>query len=493
APGGRAQATSQDVAQKAQSATPVFSPPAHSIAVLPFVNMSGDAKQDYFSDGISEELLNALSRLNDLQVVARTSSFAFKGKDVDVPTIARRLNVGAILEGSVRRAGNTVRITAQLINTVTGFHLWSDTYDRPFTDIFKIQTEVATAVAQQLETRLAGDEPIRLEVGGTKNPAAYEDFLQGLQALNLRTKAGFEQAIADFSSAVARDPRYAIAYAELARTYSLAPIFGISTPTETMPKARDAATRALALNQDLADAHTALGFIMAHFEFDWPAAEREYLRGLALNPSDAQGHFYYSNSYLSPFGRHEEAIAEMKKAAELDPLSPAIQAFMGRTYLWARRFDEALAQFKKSNDLNPNLAVGHERLAHLYTYLGRFNDAIDEESTARRLSGEDPQMVRSREEALRKALTADGGQGYWRTLLDFATVRPNPPEAYDDSYGIAIIYARLGDQAKAIDSLESAYAERELAMTEIGVEPAFDVLRSDARFQGLLRRVGLAR
>jgi tetratricopeptide (TPR) repeat protein len=182
----------------------------------------------------------------------------------------------------------------------------------------------------------------------------------------------------------------------------------------------------------------------------------------------------------------------MKKAAELDPLSPAVQAFMGRTYLWARRYDEALAQFKKSNDLNPNLAVGHERLAHLYTYLGRFNDAIDEESTARRLSGEDPQMVRSREEALRKALTADGGQGYWRTVLDFATVRPDAPEAYDDSYGIAIIYARLGEQAKAIDSLESAYSERQLAMTEIGVEPAFDVLRSDARFQGLLRRVGLA-
>jgi tetratricopeptide (TPR) repeat protein len=299
------------------------------------------------------------------------------------------------------------------------------------------------------------------------------------------------RAIAAFSRAVARDPNYAEAYAGLARADMLAPIFGVSTPVEILPKAVEAATRAIALNDNLADAHTALAFSKSHLDYDWPTAEREYRRGLALNPGGAQGHFFYSKGYLSPFGRHDEAIAEMKTAAELDPYSPPIQSFLGRTYVWARRYDQALAQYQKANLLDPNFAVGHERLAHLYTYLGRFNDAIAEESMARALSGEDLQVVQSHEEALRKSLTAHGDQGYWRTLLGFATVKPNPPEAYDDAYGIAIIYARLGEKEKAIDSLESAYAERKIAMTEIGVEPAFDALRSDPRFHGLLRRVGL--
>ena len=323
------------------------------------------------------------------------------------------------------------------------------------------------------------------------NAAAYEDFLQGLQAWNLRTHAGFEQAIAAFSRAVARDPSFADAYAALARAYMVAPIFGVSSPTETLPKAIEAATRAIALNDNLADAHTALAFAKSHFDYDWPTAEREYRRGLALNPGDAQVHFFYSNGYLSPFGRHDDAIAEMKIAAELDPFSPAIQSFLGRTYVWARRYDQALAQYQKANALDVNFAVGHERLAHMYTYLGRFNDAIAEESTARTLSGEDPQLVRSREDVLRKAFAARGAQGYWQALLELSTLKPNPAEAYDDAYGVAILYARLGEKEKAIDSLETAYAERRIAITEIGVEPAFDVLRSEPRFHVLLRRVGL--
>jgi tetratricopeptide (TPR) repeat protein len=183
----------------------------------------------------------------------------------------------------------------------------------------------------------------------------------------------------------------------------------------------------------------------------------------------------------------------MKIAAELDPFSPAIQSFLGRTYVWARYYDQALAQYQKANGLDLNFAVGHERLAHLYTYLGRFNDAISEESTARTLSGEDPQLVQSREDALHKALAAYGAQGYWRALLDLSAVKPNPAEAYDDAYGIAILFARLGEKEKAIDSLETAYAERTIAITEIGVEPAFDVLRNEPRFHLLLRRVGLER
>jgi TolB-like protein len=465
------------------------------IVVLPFLNLSGDPQQDYFTDGMTEELIAQLGSLEPrrLGVIARTSAMLYKGTRKDSAQIARELGVSLLLEGSVRRVNDRVRVTAQLIQASDQTHLWAGSYDRDVSDILKLQSDVATGIAGKIQLTLS--QQVQDSLAGTPsvNPAAYEDFLQGLQALNLRTHAGFEHAIAAFGRAVATDPNCGDAYAGLARAYMLAPVFGVSTQTEAMPKARDAAIRALALNETLADAHTALAFIKAHFEFDWPTAEREYLRGIALNPSDAQGHFFYSNSYLSPFGRHDEAIAEMKKAAELDPFSPPIQSFLGRTYLWARRYDEALAQLQKSNQLDPNFAMGHERLAHLYTYLGRFSDAIAEESTARSLSGEDPQVVRSREEVLRQALTTHGAQGYWRTLLDFATVKPNPPEAYDDAYGIAIIFARLGEKEKAIDSLESAYAERKSAMTEIGVEPAFDTLRSEPRFHLLARRVGLQR
>lgn len=472
----------------------IVPPPGKAmIVVLPFQNLSGDPQQDYFADGMTEEMIAQLGSLDPhhLGVIARTSAMLYKGSRKDSAQIARELGVNLLLEGSVRRSNDRVRVTAQLIQASDQTHLWAGSYERDVSDILKLQSDVARGIADKIQLTLS--QQVQESLAGTPSvdPAAYEDFLQGLQALNLRTHAGFENAIAAFSRAVAKDPNYAEAYAGLARADMVAPIFGVSTPVEILPKAVEAATRAIALNDNLADAHTALAFSKSHLDYDWPTAEREYRRGLALNPGGAQVHFFYSNGYLSPFGRHDEAIAEMKTAAELDPYSPPIQSFLGRTYVWARRYDQALAQYQKANLLDPNFAVGHERLAHLYTYLGRFNDAIAEESMARALSGEDLQVVQSHEEALRKALTAHGEQGYWRTLLDFATVKPNPPEAYDDAYGIAIIYARLGEKEKAIDSLESAYAERKIAMTEIGVEPAFDALRSDSRFHGLLRRVGL--
>jgi TolB-like protein/DNA-binding winged helix-turn-helix (wHTH) protein len=473
----------------------VSTPRKAMIVVLPFLNLSGDSQQDYFADGMTEEMIAQLGSLDPrhLGVIARTSAMLYKGTRKDSAQIARELGVSLLLEGSVRRLNDRIRVTAQLIQASDQTHLWAGSYDRDVSNILKLESDVASGIAGKIQ--LALSQQVQESLAGTPsvNAAAYEDFLQGLQASNLRTHAGFELAIAAFSSAVARDPSFADAYAALARAYMVAPIFGVSTPAETLPKAIEAATRAIALNDNLADAHTALAFAKSHLDYDWPTAEREYRRGLALNPGNAQVHFFYSNGYLSPFGRHDEAIAEMKIAAELDPFSPVIQSFLGRTYVWARRYDQALAQYHRANGLDLNFAVGHERLAHLYTYLGRFNDAISEESTARTLSGEDPQLVRSREDALHKALAAYGAQGYWRALLDLSTLKPNPAEAYDDTYGIAILYARLGEKEKAIDSLETAYAERRIAITEIGVEPAFDLLRNEPRFHLLLRRVGLER
>jgi tetratricopeptide (TPR) repeat protein len=325
------------------------------------------------------------------------------------------------------------------------------------------------------------------------NAEAHEAYLQGLQASNQRTRKGIGLAITNFQRAIAVDPNFALGYAGLARVYSLAPVFDVLRPAESMPKALAAATRAVALDESLAETHTTLAFVKAHYEFDWPAAARAYRRALELNPSDAYAHFFYSNSYLSPFGRHNEAIAEMKTAMNLDPLSLPIQSFAGRTYLWARRYDEAIAQFQRANRLDANFTINHERLAHLYTCMGRFDEAIDEETKARMLAGEDPEGALRKAAALRQALAKRGPLGYWEQLLEFSQTNENPPEAYVTSYGLAIVHSRLGDRGKALDCLERAYAERQLAMTEMGVEPAFDPLRSEPRFVDLLRRVGLSR
>src|SRR5580658_6037612 len=469
-----------------------FSPPAHSVAVLPFANLSADVKQEYFSDGLSEELINALSHIGALEVVARTSSFSFKGQNVDIGTIARRLNVAAILEGSVRRSNNKVRITAQLINAVNGFSIWSQDYDRDLNNILAEQTDIAKAVARQLQVQLLGDEAARIERGGTHQTEAHDAYLRGLHALNLRTKEASSQSIAEFSRATVIDPDYALAWAALARAYSLAQIFGGGTAAQTMPKARSAALRALQLDDSLGDAHATLAFVQVHYDYDWAGAQREFRRALQLDPNSAQAHFFYSNSWLSPRGRHDEAIAEMRVAAKLDPLSVGIQAFVGRTYTWARRYDEALAAFQHAEQLNPNVAIVQERLAHLYTYTAEYPKAIAAETRARVLSGEAVETTLGKERELRAALAKDGPPGYWRVVLSFSQSADNPPEAYSTNYGRAVVFARLGESEQALAALEQAYAERQLALTEMGVEPAFDALRSHPHFSELLRRVGLA-
>jgi len=318
APAG-AQATSQAAAQKPESVTPVFSPPPHSVAVLPFVNMSGDPKEDYFSDGISEELLNALSSLNDLQVVARTSSFSFKGQNVNVATIAHELNVGAILEGSVRRAGNTVRITAQLINTVTGFHLWSATYDRPFTDIFKVQTEVATAVAHQLEIKLVGDESAKIEVGGTKNPAAYDAYLRAQRVYQQgEGEPGSRATVVAVDKAIALDPDYAAAY--VLRSIALLSLWGIAN-ADTVKGLGDqaiaAAKHAVTLAPDYGDAHAALGRARLNVSVDFFGAAAEFDRALALAPGSADVQRAFG-TYAALIGHFEPARAAMQRAVSLD-------------------------------------------------------------------------------------------------------------------------------------------------------------------------------
>ncbi|MGB8475940.1 MAG: winged helix-turn-helix domain-containing protein [Candidatus Acidiferrum sp.] len=463
------------------------------LVVLPFVNLSADPHEDFFADGMTEEMITQLGTLDPqhLGVIARTSSMQYKDAKEGAAQIARELGVDYLLEGSVRRSGQRVRVTAQLIQASDQTHLWAADFDRDLSDVLKLQSDLALAISTKIELTLSPSARARLADAPPLNAAAYEAYLHGLHDSELRSKPSFTRAISEFQHAITLDPNYAPAHAALARVYSLAPVVGAMPPLESTPMAREAALRAVTLDPFLAAGHSTLGFILAHFDFDWPAAEREYLRALDLNPNDAYAHLFYSNSYLSPLGRHAEAITEMQKAIAIDPFSAPMQSFLGRTYIWARQYDKALAQFRKSAEMFPGFVIDHERLAQLLAFLGKFEEAIDEDTKARLLAGEDEQSVLQKEAALRRAWTTGGPHGYWKQVLDFTHLPVNPPEDYNSAFGTAILYAQLGEKAKALDSLEIAFEQRSLSMTEIAVEPAFDPIRNDPRFQSLLRRVGL--
>ena len=465
------------------------------LVVLPFDNMSADPAQDYFADGMTEELITQLGSLDPahLGVIARTSAMQYKGAHKNVAQIGRELGVEYLLEGSVRLSGDKVRITAQLIAVNDQTHLWADSFDGTSSDVLALENDVARAISAKILLALPAEAVQALKTAHVVDPQAHTAYLEGLQAWNRRTMPAFEDAAADFGRAIAIDPNYALAYAGLARTYSLASVVGFGAPTATMPKAQAAASTAIALDASVASAHSTLAFVRAHFDFDWSGAEREFRRAIELNPSDAYAHLFYSNSFLSPRGRHDEAIAEMKIAIQLDPLSAPVDTFLARTYVWAHRYQDAFAHLTKSVQRFPTFALGHERLAQVYTYLGRFDEAIKEESRARLLSGKDAHEVAQQEDALRAAYAARGVRGYWEQLLEASRTAIGAPEAYTGSYGDAVLYARLGEKQKALESLERAYAERQLAMTELAVEPAFTALRTEPRFGALMKSVGLAK
>lgn len=465
------------------------------LVVLPFENLSGDANQEYFSDGMTEELITQLGSLDPehLGVIARTSAMQYKGAHKDITQIARELGADYVLEGSIRGSKERIRVTAQLIASSDQSHIWAQNFDREASDVLGLQSEIARAIAEKIQLALPQATASRLTRSPSLDPLAHEAFLEGLNAENQRTKHSFERAIAAFDRAISLEPQYAMAYAELSRTYSLATVVGLGSSADMMINARNAAIKAIQIDDSLATAHTTLGFIHSHFEFDWVAAEKEFRRGIELNASDANAHFFYSNSLLSPLGRHDEAIAEMKIAVRLDPLSAPVDSFLGRTYLWARRYGDALKQLQKSVLRFPHFALNHVRLAHLYTYIGQFDDAIAEQMKAWLLSDLDAREALTRSDALRLALASNGPRGYWEKILQFAWANVDAPEAYGNSYGTAILYARLGETDRAIESLELAFTQRQLAMTEIAIEPAFDPLRSDARFVSLLHRVGVVR
>ena len=456
-----------------------------SVAVLPFRDMSAQKDQEYFCEGMAEELINALVKLEGLKVVARTSSFQFGGKDQDIRRIGEQLDVNTVLEGSVRKAGSRLRVTAQLINVSDGYHLWSEKYDRDMEDIFAIQDEISLAIVDKLKVKLLGKEKKALVKHSTENLEAYNLYLKGRYHWNKRTPEGLNKAIEHFKEAIEIEPLYGLAYTGLADCYSMLVQAQVFRPHEGFPEAKAAAEKALEIDNSLGEAHASLGLIKWSYEWDWEGAERELTRAVELNPNYATAHQWYA-MHQAMLGKFEQAISKIKKAQELDPLSPIIYVAAGWLFLLARKYDQAIEQSQKALDIDPNFGFANYPISWAYEQKGMHKEAIEEY-----LKGVASFGLLNAEElkSLRKAYSISGYQGFWQKHLDIS--KQKSKKSYVPSYEIASIYARLGNGNQALEWLQKAFEERDYNMGDLLVDPFFDSLRTDPRFKKLLKKVRL--
>lgn len=453
-----------------------------SIAVLPFVNMSADKNDEYLSDGVSEELITALSKINGLQVKARTSSFAFKGKNEDIQKIGELLHVNHLLEGSVAKAGNKLRITAQLIQAVDGNHEWSDTYDREMQDIFAVRSEVAEKVAKVLKIRLLGEEKKQIDKKPTENLEAYNLYRQGRYYSDKLSEESMQKAIPFFQQAIEKDPRFALAYAGIADNYVIAADTYIS-PREAFAKAKEAAIKAIELDDSLAEAHASLGFIHYHYDWDWVAADKECRRAIELNPQSAQSYMIYTH-YLAGMGRFDDAAKFGARGLELDPLSVSTHVFLGWSSLFAGHMDDAITRLSKAVELDPNNGWVRMFLGRAYLFKGMPQRAIEEMETAERESSTDSYALGF----LGYAYAATGRRA--EALKTLERVDEMERHRYVSRFTHVFIYAGLGDKDKAFEWLEKAYQERSDSLAWFRFDPESKGLQSDPRFGALMRKVG---
>ncbi|MBU8933956.1 MAG: protein kinase [candidate division Zixibacteria bacterium] len=455
-----------------------------SIAVLPFVDMSPEKDQEYFCDGIAEELINGLTQLSGLKVAARTSAFQFKQPDRDIPTIGRELGVTTVLEGSVRKAGNRLRITAQLVSVKDGFHLWSEKYDRTLDDVFAIQDEISLAIVDKLKVRLLGEERSALIKRHTDDQEAHNLYLKGLYFWNRRLEGGMKLAMEHFHQAIEKDPDYALAHVGVADTYNISGFFGFFPPKEAFPRAFTAAKKALEIDDKLGEAHASLAWFYTFHEWDWSAAESEFKRAIELNPNYATAHEWYG-VYLIAMGRFDEAIAETERARVLDPLSLIINAVVGVAYYFARRYEESIKNQQKTLDLDPNFLLANTWIVLAYVANGMCESVV---KTIRRVEASAVEHAYSlgyfgfacgvcgqEEDALR---TLD-------ILNELAKKR------YVSPVHQANVLLGLGRMDEAFDLLEKAYVERNPMLVFIGTGPFFDPILSNTRYVELLRKIGL--
>jgi len=469
-------------------------PPEKSIAVLAFENMSDEPGQEYFSDGVSEELLNLLAQIPELTVISRSSAFSFKGKDVAVPEIAKQLNVAHVLEGSVRKAGNRVRITAQLIEASSDSHLWSESYDRELDDIFAIQEDIARVIAKELLAHFRGFESRQVSTRNLEaydiylkgrrpvNPEAYEAYLKGRHHLNKWTVEGFTKGLEYFQQAVEMDPDYALAHAGLAESYSYLGLWGVISPKEAYPKSKAIVMKALELDDTLAEAHALLGDVRFFYDWDWDGTEREYKRAIELNPSYAIAHNNYA-FYFTALTRHDDALAEIRRARELDPVSLPINSDLGWAHYFARQYDQAILQFRRALELDPNLAISQFALGHVYLQKEMFVESVAAFQKAVSLSPSDLESIAG----LGHAYAVAGRRG--EALKIVARLKQPSEHMQVPSWGIATIYIGLDNKDEAFVWLEKAFVDRHPQLVYIQTDPVLDPLRSDPRFQVLVRRM----
>src|SRR5438067_6678250 len=457
-------------------------PQGKSIAVLPFVNMSADKNDEYLSDGVSEELITALSKITGLQVKARTSSFVFKGKNEDIQKIGELLHASHLLEGSVARAGNKLRITAQLIQASDGNHEWSDTYDREVQDIFAVRSEVAQKVAETLKVHLLGEEKRKIDKKPTENLEAYNLYRQGRFYGDNVSEEGIKKALPFFQQAIQKDPRFALAYAGMADTY-VAAADAFIAPREAFSKAKEAAQKAIELDDTLAEAHASLGLLHYHYDWDWAAAEKEFKRALVLNPQSAWSYALYSQ-FLGGMGRVEEANEQGRHALELDPLSVTARWCLGWAFLSAGRNDEAIEQLSKAMELDPSSAWARTFLGRAYLSKGMQQRGIEELEAARRDEPDDVFVLG----LLGYGYAVTGRRAdALKALQRFDEMEKH---RYVSRAARVYVYAGLGDKDKAFEWLEKAYQERSDALAWFRKEPESKSLRSDPRFDVLMRKIG---
>ena len=468
-----------------QGAAPAETPISNSIAVLPFANISADPDNEYFCDGLAEELLNALAKIDGLKVAARTSSFFFKGKNVDASSIGAALHVATVLEGSVRKSGDKLRITAQLISAADGYQIWSERYDRKLRDVFDIQEEITIAIVDSLKIKLLGEQRAEVLKRYTENAEAYQLYLRGRFYWNKRTSSGYRQAIDYFERAIELDPNYALAYSGISDCYNSS---GFSFDVGALPskdfaeKAKSAAVKALELDANLAEAHTSLAYAKQLFDWDWKGAEDGFRRALDLNPNYANAHHWYSH-FLVAMSRFEESLAQSRLALELDPLSAVMGTHLGWHYLYAREYDQAIEKLRSALSLDPEFLHAHWYLALALELDGRFEEAEAEFEIAAKTEENPPIKADAAH-----FYASSGRPERARELLE--ELERSADKMNAPFFGIALAYIALDDKNRAIEFLEKAFLERSDMLVYLAVEPRLDPIRDDPGFKSLMARVG---
>lgn len=455
-----------------------------SIAVLPLDNLSRDPEQEYFSDGMTDALITDLAQIGSLRVISRTSSMQYKRTKKSLPQIARELNVDGIVEGTVQHEGERVRITAQLLYGPTDKHIWAQSYDRSLREVLALQNEVASAIAREINVSIMPQEKLRLTTARPVNLEAHEAYLKGRYYLNKRTEEGFRQAITYFSEATQKDGNYALGYAGLADSYVLLGEYSLLPAKETFSKAREAAAKALELDETLAEAHNALAGVKEDYDWDWPGAEREFQRAIELNPGYATPHQWYAE-LLSELGRHGEALAQIKQAQQLDPFSLIVNAVYADALRTAGQDDLSIEQLRKTLEIDPNFAHAHFHLGLTQLRKGAFAEAIAEFQKASNLSPN----VTDYKGGLGYAYARADERSEARKLLD--ELKDRSKQKYVSWFYIAAVYSGLGEKDQAFASLDRAYQQHEQGFVVVRREPMFDPLRADPRYGDLLRRLGL--